>query len=182
MAKKWTPALDREALRLDGEGRASREIAEVLSKRGKKVSHSLVAAKLKAAKERAAGAQAPAQAVQTPGPTVPAELLAPPDRTPMTPEGLVGHLTGLLRHQEKLVEAMTRDGDHAAAQRATKVAAQLAALLHKQQSRDRDEGEMLRVRASDIASAAERARSKLHDLVSRLTEERSKAAEAREGS
>jgi len=174
VARKWNRALEIEALRLDAEGRSVREIAVLLSKRGKSVSHGLVGAKLKAAKERSAKGATLATAVQPASPAVPPELLEPPDTSAMSPEDLVGLLTGVIRQQATLAQTLTAAGDHSGARAAVKVLAQIATSVQKQQARDDADGEVMKIRATDLAAAAERARSKLHDLVARLSEERSR--------
>jgi hypothetical protein len=165
MGQKRTPALVSKAKQLRADGRSFAEVAAELSKGGRSVSKAAVMGWLKES--------SPAESVSVPpSPPVSLPQPVPLDRSPMAPEDLTGLLTGLLRQQQELAGKLSAAGDHQAAQRTIRVSAQLATLLQKQQARDDDDGDVLRVRAADVAAAGERARSKLHDLVSRLAEER----------
>lgn len=167
MGQKRTPAMVAKAKRMRADGRSYAEIAEELSKGGQRVSKAAVVSWLKDPSK--ASAASPPSA-----PVVPPELLEPPDETAMPPEDLVGLLTGLLRQQQTLARELTKNGDHSGAQRAARLMTSITAQIQKQQARDDDEGDSIRVSSSEMSAAAERARSKLHDLVSRLAEERSR--------
>lgn len=156
-----------EAKRLRAEGRSNREIAEIVSKGGTKVTEGTI-------RNWLGPSSGPAEEPEPAVPPTPPDPPKPLDVSVMSPDDVVGLLTGLLRQQQESVLVLTSEKDHAGAQRATRVAAQLAALLQKQQAREDVDGDSVRVRGSDLAAAAERARSKLHDLVSRLSEERSR--------
>ena len=111
-------------------------------------------------------------------PPLPAAALEPGDRTPMAPDETVGMLTGFLRQQQAVVEGLTKREDLAGAQKALRQVTMLAALIEKIRRKDEDDGDVVRVKSSEMAAAAERARSKLHDLVSRLSEDKGKKGEA----
>lgn len=116
------------------------------------------------------------QAAETPAgqQAQPSMTLGPLDESPIDPDGLTGMLSGLVRQQRELAEKLMKRGDHIGAQRAIRLAATLATLVQKQQARDEQDGDTVRVRHNDIAAAAERARSKLQDLVARLAAERTR--------
>ena len=95
-----------------------------------------------------------------------------PDAAEMTPQELARWLASELRRQQKAAKQFSAMADDASAMRSTRVAASLAALLAKMHARDGEDRDTIKLQQSDVAAAAERARSKLHDLVARLASER----------
>ena len=164
----WLP----EAIRLDAEGRSSREIAEILKRQAKPgqkpPSKSNVFDKVRLAK----GIVPAAEPAPPPSPPAPPPEPVPLDETPMDPEDLVGLLTGLLRHQSALAQRLAAEQDHQGAQRATRTATSIAVQLSKQQALRADDGETVRVKGSEMAAAAERAAAGLSRLAERVVEER----------
>lgn len=173
-----------DAIRLDAEGRTSREIADVLRKRakpGQKVpGQSTIFTKLKALKALKAGAApppapaaAPEVVLEPPAPVQPVPL----DASPIPPEGQAGILFGVLRILQARTESAVAENDPGAIDRAIRGITTVANALQKQQAKERDDGEIVKVRATDMTAAAERARAKVHDLIARLIEEQSRIAE-----
>lgn len=165
-----------EALRLNADGRSTREIAEIVGQRAqkgqKKPSHTSVHGWLKEAKgggTTAGGGLAPPS---RPPSSEPEPADEPVDESEMTPQEFARWLTGQLRAQQTAAKRFTAAADLVSAQRATRIATSLAGLLAKVQARDDDGGDMVKIRQSEIDAAAERARSKVHDLVARLAAER----------
>lgn len=164
----WLP----EAIRLDAEGRSCREIAEIL-KRAAKPGQKAPSKTTIFAKVREANGVTPAPApAAPPAPPVPPPEPVPLDETPMEPEDLVGLLTGLLRAQSALAQRLAGENDHQGAQRATRTAASIAVQLGKQQALRAGDAEEVRVKASDMAAAAERAAQGLSRLAERVVVER----------
>ena len=83
------------------------------------------------------------------------------DDSQMTPEEFSSWLAVQLRQAQAASDAARASGDIVGAQRATKLASTFAALLQKQHARTADDGEVVRVKATDMAAAAERAWSGL---------------------
>lgn len=164
----WVP----EALRLDAEGRSSREIAEIIAKTAKPgrkpPSKTNVHAKVRAAKGLAPDPSGP----PSPAPASPPPEPVPLDETPLEPEGLTGLLTGLLRQQTAQSQLFTAQGDQQGAQRAARTAASIATQLAKLRAQDADDGDTIRVTASDMAAAAARAAEGLTRLAERVVAER----------
>ena len=170
-----------DAIRLDADGRTSREIADVLRKRakpGQKVpGQSTIFTKLKALKAGAAPppttAASPEVVLEPPTPVQPVPL----DASPIPPEGQAGILFGVLRILQARTESAVAENDPGAIDRAIRGITTVANALQKQQAKERDDGETVKVRATDMTAAAERARAKVHDLIARLIEEQSRIAE-----
>jgi hypothetical protein len=164
----WLP----EAIRLDGEGRSCREIAEIL-KRAAKPGQKPPSKTTIFAKVREANGVVPTPApVAPPPPPAPPPEPVPLDETPMDPEDLVGLLTGLLRAQSALAQRLAAEQDHQGAQRATRTAASIAVQLGKQQALRAGDASEVRVKATDMAKAAERAAEGLSRLAERVVAER----------
>jgi len=166
----WVP----EALRLDAEGRSSREIAEIIAKTAKPgrkpPSKTNVHAKIRAAKGLAPVPSAVTPAAAAGPPPEPVPL----DETPLEPEGLTGLLTGLLRQQTAQSQLFTAQGDQQGAQRAARTAASIATQLAKLRAQDADDGDTIRVTAAEMAAAAARAAEGLARLAERVVEERAR--------
>jgi len=174
-------------MRLDAEDRTSREIAELLRRRAKPgqkpPGQSTVFTKIKETKAKGAPiAVAPAPPARServdPSPSDasagPSPTADSPQAAAMTPDEVVRWLSDAIRDCQELAEACKSAGDGPGQARAIRLATQLAAPMARLQARTVDEGDVVRVRQADIAAAAERARSKLHDLVSRFAAERGK--------
>jgi hypothetical protein len=156
-----------KANRMRAEGRSFQEIADELSKDGVKVSKAAVVGWLRLPNE----VKAPAKRAPKVAPEPLDELADAPE---MTPAEFTAWLTGQLRQAQQSADACRAMDDQPGAGRAMRLAAQLAALLQKQHARTADDGDVVRVKTSDMVAAAERARSKLHDLIARLSGEMSK--------
>lgn len=80
-----------------------------------------------------------------------------------------------LRELQKDAEAARAADDVPGRTRATKLASQLANIMARVQVRAADEGDVVRIKATELQAAGERVRAKVHDLIARLTEERGRA-------
>ncbi|MFI5299488.1 MAG: hypothetical protein ACHREM_15455 [Polyangiales bacterium] len=165
MGQKRTPKLVSIAKRLRREGRSHEAIAEILSRDGKSISKASVINWLGDSKKSAKRADPTA-------PTAPSLPVEPVDESEMTSAEFTTWLGTELRRARAAADACRANVDGVGTGRAMRLAAQLAALMQKQQARTADDGAVVRVNASDVRSAAERARSKMHDLVARLSGER----------
>ncbi len=165
MGQKRTPRMMAEAKRMRAEGRSYAEIADELSKGGKKVSKAAVYGWLT---ESQPNAPVPvAVPVAAPEP-----VEEPGDTTVMSRDEFAAWLTGQIRAATReATRARARD-DHGAASRASRLAAQLAVQLAKIQARDGEDGDTVRVKVDEMREAADRAVSGLHQLADRVVEER----------
>lgn len=111
-----------------------------------------------------------------PSAKVAAAAPAPHEDVEMTPEEFGTWLGVELRKAQATANECRAAGDSAGAGRAMRLAAQLAAILAKQHARTADDGDVVRVKSTDMRDAAERARSKLQDLYDRLRQDRQKGA------
>jgi hypothetical protein len=174
MGTKRTSALVAKAKRLRIEGLDDRAIAEVLSKEqvakgGKTISKSAIGLWLgpkSARRDDVRPSAAPAE------PVLPAPR--PVDEGPMTPEELATWLGVELRQAQVDADACRAARDEPGTSRALRRAAGMASMLQRIHARAGDDGDFVRVRQVDLAAAAEKARSKLHDLVARLADERTR--------
>lgn len=179
MGQKKTPQLVAAAKRLRAAGRSNREIADELSKKGKKLSEGTI-------RNWLGTPTPPARPTRSPRPPAPVSPAQPPpapetaptaareaaDETDMPPAEFEGWLTKQLR-QLQADAAMARAAeDHNGARQNTRLAAQIAALLQKQRARQEDEGDAVKVRADDLRAAADRAILALHQLAERVIAER----------
>ncbi len=153
-----------------GSGESLRDIALVLRSRapnGKKApSKSTIARFLAPPTENA-----PAAPSAPTAPALPSEVLDP-DRTPYSPEDLIRDTAASLRQQRALFRVLMDQNEHARAQQAAKLVGYYTGVLQKLQKADEDDGDAVRVRASDLTAARERTRTKVLDLITRLAQER----------
>jgi hypothetical protein len=161
MGQKRTPQLVAAAKRLKADGRSLAEIAADLSKGGKSVSKASVLAWLK----DSAPAPAPPPPVEVPPPV-------PLDESEIGPDYVVRTLRGLVRREREREARLTGAGDEAGAQRAGRLAGQFAVQLAKLQSKDDEDGDVVKVRAEDVQAAADRALADLGGLADRVAAER----------
>lgn len=111
------------------------------------------------------------KAAESPAAPLPARDLAPLDVAPFAPDALGGLLSGFVRRMTTEAERLLAVGDDVAYQRLAGKIAQLAGTIQRGQAREED-GDAVRVPVADLAAAGERARSKIHDLIARLSEGR----------
>jgi hypothetical protein len=156
-----------DAKRLRSEGRSNREIAEILSKGGVTVTEGTI-------RNWLGPVSTPPEDLEEVVPPPPATSPEPLDESTAAPEEIVGALAGLLRQAKAEALRLKAAGDHTGARQESRLAGYFANLIQKERRRDEDEGDMVRVRPTDITAAAERARSKLRELVARLVEEQAK--------
>lgn len=189
MRSKRTPALFAAAKALRIQGLSYAMIAETLASKGHRVTTSTMHDWLSKDAEAQAGfaAAVGGAAGGEPAPSTPLELPPPvPARAPRSaeePEGdhrmsleeFGGWLGRELRELQKDAEAARAADDVPGRTRATKLASQLANIMARVQVRAADEGDMVRIKATELQAAGERVRAKVHDLIARLTEERGRA-------
>lgn len=98
--------------------------------------------------------------------------VAADDAEEMDGPALLAWIASGIRQAQADADACRMSDDSAGAGRAMKLAASLAQLLAKERARMGEDTDVVRVKASEMAEAAERARAKLHDLAGRLSAER----------
>lgn len=126
--------------------------------------------KAAASKASESPAPAPAEPAPTPSPP-PVDPTAEAAEGPLTPAEFTRWLSSELRTHQRSAQKFTAAGDSIQAQRASRLAASIAALLSKAQARDDSDESMVRVRVQDMEAAATRVRAKVHDLLARFTED-----------
>ena len=167
MGQKRSPELVAHAKRLRKQGMTFEQVAEEVSKKGKKVSKASIVNWLR---EPAGASPTPSEPSTAPSPP----SADPIDETEMTPEELARWLGVDLRQARVDADACRAKQDEPGASRALRRAAGLASMLQRIHARAGDDGDFVRVRQVDLAAAAEKARSKLYDLVARMAEERTR--------
>ena len=167
MGQKRSPELVTIAKRLRNQGRTFAEIAEELSKKGKNISKASIVNWLREPPGASTSSAEPPAAPST-------SSAEPVDETEMTPEELARWLGVELRQARVDAAACRARNDEPGASRALRQAAGMASMLQRIHARAGDDVDFVRVRQVDVAAAAEKARSKLHDLVARLAEKRTR--------
>lgn len=158
MSQKRRPQLVAHAKRLRAEGKSYAEIAEALSKKGVKVSRASVHAWLAGSSGSSSPAPQPA-----PAPIQPPELPpAPPEaHEDLTPDELRGVLANVIRSASRAAAVAEAAGDHAEAKNQRKILGLFTNQLRQIHSKADEDTETVKVKAADMAAAAERAWSGL---------------------
>ncbi len=178
MGTKRTPALLAEAKRLQSEGRSVREIASMLSKKGKTISHMAVQTWLKSAATSATAAPASTPPVAVPPPAAsaaPAARLGDSDdreAVDIGPDELRALLAGELRRHQAEAERAMEDGRPGDARQSSRLVAAFTSQLQRIHARADEDVETVRVKVSDMASAGERAVAVLRTVADAVAAER----------
>lgn len=176
MGTKRTPQIISKAKKLRAAGRSYAEIAEELSKEGKSISKASVVAWLRGPSAPTASVKAarpaPAEAVQPPAAASPEPSEAREAHEDLTPDELRGVLANVIRSASRAAAAAEAAGDHAEAKNQRKILGLFTNQLRQIHSKQDEDTETVRVKAADMAAAADRAMVGLRQLAERVSAER----------
>lgn len=165
MGQKRTPALVTKAKRLRAEGRSYVEIAEELSKQGKSISKASVIAWLRDASGPTAPPSAtssgPSERLEAPVPTPAAPAQEPERPVDIPPDELRAILADVVRRASRAAAVAEAAGQPVEAARERKIMAVFTGQLQRIHARADEDTETVRVKATDMAAAADRAWSGL---------------------
>jgi hypothetical protein len=175
MGTKRTPQLVSAAKRMRADGRSFGEIAAELSKQGKSISKASVMGWLKgsatASPRPAAPVASPPVAHATPPPSAPAAEDGS-EVADMTPDELRSLLAGAIRREQAEADRARSAGQLADARQASKLVAVFTAQLQRIHARQDEDTETVRVNASEMQAAADRAMAGLASVAERVAAER----------
>jgi len=172
MGQKRTPHLMAKAKRLRADGRSYAEIAQELSKGGKSISKASVVAWLRdvSVPTPSASAAVPARSEALESPAAPSSEPPSPSSEPseaavpladISPDELRAILAGLIRSTSRAAALAEAQGDHTEAKNQRKLLAVFTNQLRQIHSKADEDTETVKVKAADMAAAAERAWSGL---------------------
>ena len=174
MGQKRTPALIAIAKRLRNAGHSYASIAAELSKPGKTVSKAAVIGWLRDAEQAPPAAEVTAPSPRSLLPEPPSAPVAdtgPVEDVEMTPDELRRALSNGMRKAQAAADEAAMQQDSAEAKAQTKLVAIFAGHLRQIHSKADEDTDTVRVKASDIDAAADRALTGLATMAERVLAE-----------
>jgi hypothetical protein len=171
MGQKRTPRLVSEAKRLRAEGRSFPEIAQLLSKPGKTLSEASIRGWLRPSTGSASQAEERTAAPDPAPRAAPADAEAP-DIADMPPDELRALLAGAIRREQAEAERAMQEGRPGDARQSSRLVAVFAGRIQQIHARQNEDVETVRVKASDIQEAADRATAMLNQTADGVIAER----------